>query len=74
MMFCGHGFSNGRCNEMMESIDFFPTVLKAAGLPATLGEGQVQPALLEQEGEDSEAIAKTPLSGSCLRQRICLFS
>lgn len=57
MMFCGHGFSNGSCNELMESTDFFPTVLKAAGLPATLGEGQVQPALLKQEGKDSEAIA-----------------
>lgn len=55
MMFCGRGFSSGTCDELMESVDFFPTVLRAAGLPPELGEGRVQPALLRQEYQTRNA-------------------
>ena len=66
MMFCGHGFSSGVCDELMESIDFFPTVLHAAGLSAALGEGKVQSALLSRDVQGSEV----DCSDSCGREYV----
>lgn len=40
MYFCGCDIPAGESDALMESIDFFPTLLKAAGLPDQLGEGQ----------------------------------
>lgn len=66
MMFCGHRFSTGVCDELMESIDFFPTVLYAAGLSAALGEGKVQSALLSGDVQGSEL----DCSDSCGREYV----
>lgn len=41
MMFRGYGFSKGVCEELMESTDFFPVVLHAAGVEYDGKEGQI---------------------------------